>query len=107
MRLTASLWMPRHSKVFSANCPTPGDAVAESWSTNRCSRQRPPNLGAGEADMSARPLAKDIIPDEACIGVLGQSLAAAPLGVRVVENLRPVASPDKEQSTEGQHAPGL
>src|SRR5262249_23302579 len=27
--------MPRHSKVFSANCPTPGDAVAESWSTNR------------------------------------------------------------------------
>jgi hypothetical protein len=55
--------------------------------------------------MSARPLAKDIIPDEACIGVLGQSLAAAPLGVRGVENLRPVASPDKEQSTEGQHAP--
>jgi hypothetical protein len=53
--------------------------------------------------MSARPLAKDIIPDKACIGVLGQSLAAAPLGVRVVENLRPVASPDKEQSTEGQH----
>ena len=50
--------------------------------------------------MSARPLAKDIIPDEACIGVLGQSLAAAPLGVRVVENLRPVASPDKEQSTD-------
>jgi hypothetical protein len=57
--------------------------------------------------MSARPVAKDIIPDKACIGVLGQSLAAAPLGVRVVENLRPVASPDKEQSTEGQHAPGL
>jgi hypothetical protein len=57
--------------------------------------------------MSARPLAKDIIPEKACIGVLGQSLAAAPLGVRVVENLRPVASPDKEQSTEGQHAPGL
>jgi hypothetical protein len=27
--------------------------------------------------------------------------------VRVVENLRPVASPDKEQSTEGQHTPGL
>jgi len=52
--------------------------------------------------MSARPLAKDIIPDTACIAVLGQSLAAAPLGVRVVENLRPVASPDKEQSTEGQ-----
>jgi hypothetical protein len=24
--------------------------------------------------MSARPLAKDIIPDKACIGVLGQSL---------------------------------
>ncbi len=57
--------------------------------------------------MSARPVAKDIIPDKACIGVLGQSLPAAPLGVRVVENLRPVASPDKEQSTEGQHAPGL
>jgi hypothetical protein len=57
--------------------------------------------------MSARPLAKDIIPDKACIGVLGQCLPAAPLGVRVVENLRPVASPDKEQSTEGQHAPGL
>jgi hypothetical protein len=55
--------------------------------------------------MSARPVAKDIIPDKACIGVLGQSLAAAPLGVRVVENLRPVASPDKEQSTEGQHIP--
>jgi hypothetical protein len=57
--------------------------------------------------MSARPLAKDIIPDKACIGVLGQCLPAAPLGVRVVENLRPVASPDKEQSTEGQHALGL
>jgi hypothetical protein len=57
--------------------------------------------------MSARPLDKDIIPDTACIGVLGQSLAAAPLGVRVVENLLPVVSPDKEQSTEGQHAPGL
>jgi hypothetical protein len=54
--------------------------------------------------MSARPLAKDIIPEKACIGVLGQSLPAAPVGVRVVENLRPVASPDKEQSTEGQHA---
>jgi hypothetical protein len=25
--------------------------------------------------------------------------------VRVVENLRPVASPDKEQSTEGHHSP--
>ena len=56
--------------------------------------------------MSARPVAKDIIPDKACIGVLGQSLAAAPLGVRVVENLRPVASPDKEQSTEGRSPRG-
>ncbi len=53
--------------------------------------------------MSACPVAKDIIPDKARIGVLGQSLPAAPLGVRVVENLRPVASPDKERSTEGQH----
>jgi hypothetical protein len=50
--------------------------------------------------MSARTVTKDIIPDKACIGVLGQSLVAAPLGVRVVENFCPVASPDKEQSTE-------
>jgi hypothetical protein len=55
-----------------------------------------PNLGVGAAHMSARLLAKDIIPDGACIGALGQSLEAAPPGERVVENLRQVAFPDKE-----------
>ena len=46
--------------------------------------------------MSARLLAKDITPDQACIGALGQSLPGAPLGALVVENLRPVATTDKE-----------
>jgi hypothetical protein len=50
------------------------------------------------------------IPDKACIGALGQSLPAAPLGVRVVESLRQVASPGKEpvalsKCTKEQNAP--
>jgi hypothetical protein len=59
--------------------------------------QRKPNPGAGEAHIPARLLVKDIIPDEAYIGARGQFREAAPLGARVVENLRQVASPDKEK----------
>ena len=55
-----------------------------------------PNLGVGAAHIPEHPLARHIAPDQECIGALGQSLEAAPLGERVVENLRQVASPDKE-----------
>jgi hypothetical protein len=59
--------------------------------------QRKLNRGAGEAHIPARLLVKDIIPDEAYIGARGQFREAAPLGARVVENLRQGASPDKEK----------
>jgi hypothetical protein len=59
--------------------------------------QRKPNPGAGEAHIPARLLVKDIIPDEAYIGARGQFREAAPLGARVVGNLRQGASPDKEK----------
>jgi hypothetical protein len=65
-----------------------------------CSRPRPPNLGAEAAHIPARLVAKDIIPQQARIGAFGQSQQAAPLGARVVENLRQVASMDKEQKRE-------
>jgi hypothetical protein len=55
------------------------------------------NLGAGVEDIPARLVAKDITPDQECIGVLGQSQQAAPLGALVVENLHRVATTDKEQ----------
>jgi hypothetical protein len=53
--------------------------------------------------MSARLLAKDIIPEQACIDSLGQSQQAAPLGARAVENLRQVATTDKEQGCRRPH----
>jgi hypothetical protein len=47
--------------------------------------------------MSAHLAGKDTTPERACIDAPGRSQEAAPLGVRVVENLRQVASTDKEQ----------
>jgi hypothetical protein len=59
-------------------------------------RQRLPNLGAEAVGMLVHLLVRDITPDKACIGVLGQSPQAAPLGALVVENLRRVATTDRE-----------
>jgi hypothetical protein len=61
-------------------------AVAQSW-------------GRGGAYTGAS-LARHIAPDQECIGALGQSRQAPELGERVVENLRRVASTDKEQEYE-------
>jgi hypothetical protein len=47
--------------------------------------------------MSARLRVKDITPDKACIGVLGQFLRGVGLGALAVENLRRGASTDKEK----------
>jgi hypothetical protein len=60
-------------------------------------RQQWLSLGAEVEDIPARLVAKDIIPDRECIGVLGQSQEAAPLGALVVGNLRRVVTTDKEQ----------
>jgi hypothetical protein len=59
----------------------------------------------GEAeDMPGRLVAKDITPDQECIGVLGQFQQAAALGALVVEYLRPVATLDKEEGCNDEKA---
>ena len=47
--------------------------------------------------MPGRLVAKDITPDQECIGVLGQFQRAAALGALVVGYQRPVVTKDKEK----------
>jgi len=54
--------------------------------------------------MPGRLVAKDITPDQECIGVLGQFQQAAALGALVVEYLRPVATLDKEEGCNDEKA---
>jgi len=55
------------------------------------------NLGAEVEHIPGHLVAKDITPDQECIGVLGQFQRAAVLGALVVEYLRSVATMDKEK----------
>jgi len=54
--------------------------------------------------MPGRLVSKDITPDQESIDVPGQSLQAAALGALVVEYLRPVATPDKEEGCNEKNA---